>query len=124
MIPPGRTGTSTGKGIPMRQAPTELPKQAHQPSQPPLLAELEQAFRNRQPAEAVQFQDVNASTLVEALDKWTGHGYAIILGRTSDGGAIAVQLLAGAWRHKLYASTPDELEALCVQLSSVGSVPS
>lgn len=108
----------------MRNVPAEQPKAARTPRQPSLLAELEQAFQNRQPEAAVQFSDVNAGTFVEALDKWTGHGYAIILGRTSDGGAIAVQLLAGDWRHKIYASSPDELEALCAQISSVGSVPS
>lgn len=52
--------------------------------------------------EPVSLATVDAETLRDAITAWTELGHAITIGRTSDGGAIAVSLLAGGQRKSKY----------------------
>src|SRR4029453_15760542 len=59
--------------------------------------------------DGVDFSQVEASALVDAIAAWIGRGYEMTFSRTSDGGAIPIALLAGEYRKKLYAASVDEL---------------
>lgn len=50
----------------------------------------------------------NWSHLVSAVDS----GAAVMVSRTSDGGAISLTLYLGQLRYREYASTPDQLDRL------------
>jgi hypothetical protein len=54
--------------------------------------------------------EVDAETLHAAITRWTDCGYAITFGRTGDGGAIGVHLLAGGEKRSKYFSTAAECE--------------
>ena len=54
--------------------------------------------------EAVELATVDAELIRDVIATWTSMGHAITLGRTSDGGAVAVSLLAGGNRKSLYYS--------------------
>jgi hypothetical protein len=56
--------------------------------------------------------------LGRALDQVTSNGDAMLIARTSDGGAVALTLLEGDDRHKLYATNQDELDRIFDELSS------
>lgn len=54
-----------------------------------------------------------ADDLLEAVAAVTADGAALLLSRTSDGGALVLQVWNGDGRHKLYPATVSELnEAL------------
>lgn len=55
---------------------------------------------------------VDAAGALLAIDSVIETGDAIIIGRTRDGGAIAVTLISGDEREKLYASDDEELSDL------------
>jgi hypothetical protein len=57
-------------------------------------------------------QQNNWAHLVSAVDS----GAAVMLSRTSDGGAISLTLYLGTERYREYASTPEQLDALCEAL--------
>lgn len=64
--------------------------------------------------EPVSLATVDAETLRDAIVAWTELGHAITLGRTSDGGAIAVNLLAGGQRRSKYFADLAALEDFLV----------
>jgi hypothetical protein len=45
-----------------------------------------------------------------AIDAALDSGLAIIVGRTKDGGAVSLTLLAGEERHRTYCATQEELD--------------
>jgi len=51
-----------------------------------------------------------------AIDGALNSGLAIILGRTRDGGAISITLLAGEERHRTYCASQDELDEACAAI--------
>lgn len=59
----------------------------------------------------------DSAQLADAVAHWTEAGNAITLGRTSDGGALSVTLLAGGERKKLYAANADELDQLLTAIA-------
>lgn len=67
--------------------------------------------------EAPTFVSVVGDQLGRALDLVTSNGDAILIARTSDGGAVALTLLEGDDRHKLYATSQDELDRIFEELS-------
>jgi len=44
------------------------------------------------------------------LDSVLSHGFAVIFGRTRDGGALSITLLDGDERHRTYCANQDELD--------------
>jgi hypothetical protein len=59
---------------------------------------------------------VDAECLRDAIAAWTGRGYAITFGRTGDGGAMGVHLLAGGDKRSRYFSDVSELEDFLTRL--------
>lgn len=58
----------------------------------------------------IAWKDVDGPSIKRCIAAVTSTGDAITFGRTSDGGALAVTILSGAERHKLYASQVEEAE--------------
>lgn len=59
---------------------------------------------------AVDLLPVDAECLRDAVASWVALGHAITIGRTADGGAIGVHLLANGEKSSRYFSTIAELE--------------
>ena len=64
--------------------------------------------------EPVSLVNVDADTLRDAIAFWTALGHAITIGRTSDGGAVGVHLLAGGQRKSQYFTDLALLEDFLV----------
>ena len=45
----------------------------------------------------------------DTVDRLHAHGYALVIGRTRDGGAVSITLLDGDERHRTYCATQEEL---------------
>ena len=60
--------------------------------------------------EPVSLSTVDAELMRDAITAWTELGHAITIGRTSDGGAIAISLLAGGQRQSKYFADLAVLE--------------
>lgn len=59
--------------------------------------------------------DAGAEDLLAAVASVTEGGAALLLSKTSDGGALVIHLLVGTVRHKLYPASVAELnEALAL----------
>ncbi len=58
----------------------------------------------------VKWDEVNNQQLRDAICAVTGAGAAIMLGRTSDGGALAITVLDGDQRVKEYPRDAEEAE--------------
>jgi hypothetical protein len=56
------------------------------------------------------FSGVDPELVQNVIAEWTALGYAITFGRTSDGGAMGVHLLANGRKQATYHATVDELE--------------
>lgn len=87
-----------------------------QPAPQPALHEM---FADMTAKKTVRFEDIEEALLVRALSAWTDAGYAITFGRTSDGGAISMSLLAGDYRKKLYAADAEELADALARIGNV-----
>jgi len=55
-------------------------------------------------------------TLGAVLDEVLSHGCAVMLGHTRDGGALVCTVLDGEERHRSYASSEQELDAMMLAL--------
>lgn len=66
--------------------------------------------------EPVSLGTVDAETLRDAIVSWVELGHAITIGKTSDGGAIAVTLLAGGQRTSKYYADVAAFEDFLVSL--------
>lgn len=64
----------------------------------------------------VKWRDADKDQLHLAVDAVTGLGYALILGRTADGGALSITVLAGDTRPKIYADSAEQLRERLAQL--------
>jgi hypothetical protein len=64
----------------------------------------------------VSLATVDAETMRDAIAAWTGLGHALTIGNTSDGGAVAVTLLAGGARKSKYFTDLALLEDFLVTL--------
>jgi hypothetical protein len=62
--------------------------------------------------EAFQWSDLPASDVGEFVQSVTNTGAALILGGTSDGGALSVTILQGEERTRDWPSTPEEFAKL------------
>lgn len=62
--------------------------------------------------EVIDWDAADPHQLLAAIVNWTRGGNAVTLGRTSDGGALSLTLLAGGERLKKYAKDADELASL------------
>lgn len=60
--------------------------------------------------EPVSLATVDADLMRDAIGHWVALGHAITIGRTSDGGAIAISLLAGGQRRSQYFADLAALE--------------
>lgn len=61
----------------------------------------------------LSWRDASAELLREAIASATEDGAALLVSKTSDGGALTIHVLAGGTTHKLYPATEQELsEAL------------
>lgn len=61
----------------------------------------------------IGWDEVDAVTVAAFVAAVTNAGDAVILGRTSDGGALSVCILSGDTKHREYLSDPDAaVEAL------------
>lgn len=58
------------------------------------------------------FSAWGSSTLASVLDAVIDNGSAVIIGRTSDGGAVSFTFLVGTDKHKAYASSCEDLEGI------------
>lgn len=77
--------------VPARRAPIRKQQSA--------FAFLGEDATDREP---VSLATVDAETMRDAIAQWTSLGHAITIGCTSDGGAIAISLLAGGQRQSKY----------------------
>ena len=59
---------------------------------------------------AFDFGEVSPEVLHAAVKAWCNQGYAISFGRTSDGGAGGIHLVANGVKRSLYGASVDELE--------------
>lgn len=57
-------------------------------------------------------QAVDAAIWVEAILAGIARGDAILVGRTSDGGALSLQIFVAGTRYREYPSTRESLEAV------------
>lgn len=71
--------------------------------------------------EPVSLVTVDAELMRDAIAEWTGLGHAITIGHTSDGGAIAITLLAGGLRHPSYYTDLAKFEDFLVTLRDQAS---
>lgn len=69
------------------------------------------------PDSTVSWRECDAECLLAAIAAVTEAGHALTFGRTSDGGALSVTLLAGGTPHKLYPSTAAQAEDLMSRLA-------
>jgi hypothetical protein len=65
----------------------------------------------RGPRQTVEWDSVPNQLLRDAICAVTGRGAAIMLSRTSDGGALSITVLDGGERIKEYPRDADECEA-------------
>ena len=59
--------------------------------------------------EPFSWKDADAAMLAAAVTAVTNLGHGIVLGRTTDGGAVSICILAGDTKPRIYASTAVEL---------------
>jgi hypothetical protein len=64
-------------------------------------------------AGAVSYSTLDGNFLRDTVESVTSCGDAILFGRTSDGGALSVQLLSGGVATKFYPSDASQLYELC-----------
>lgn len=81
--------------------------------------DLATLFGEETSAKPFDWTHAHPDELAAAVVRWTDLGNAITFGRTSDGGAVSVTLLAGGQRHKLYAADEDALSAILTRLRDV-----
>lgn len=95
-----------------RQADAQLPVRRQRPA----LRQGAFSFLVDEPTagEPVSLTNVDAETLRDAIALWTELGHAITIGRTSDGGAVGVHLLAGGERKSRYFTDIAMLEDFLV----------
>ncbi len=60
----------------------------------------------------VSYGQIEGATLRECVTRVTERGDAILFGRTSDGGALSIQILTGGKAEKFYVSDASELMEL------------
>lgn len=65
-------------------------------------------FARTEPTQKIAWSQTSGQARAELIDAVTASGDAVTFGRTSDGGALAVTILSGQDRHKLYFKTADE----------------
>lgn len=58
----------------------------------------------------------STKTFAQVVDEVLAHGCAIMLGHTRDGGALVCTVLDGEVRHRSYASSEQELDAMMLAL--------
>jgi hypothetical protein len=61
---------------------------------------------------SVSYSQIEGATLRECVTRVTERGDAILFGRTSDGGALSIQVLTGGKAEKFYVSDASELMEL------------
>ena len=65
----------------------------------------------------VSFVGLSGTLLPEAVDTVTGRGHAVVLSRTSDGGAVSIGVLHDSLVTKFYAKSIEELDGLLRELA-------
>lgn len=63
--------------------------------------------------------DVGDEELRDMVDSVVAEGSALLLARTSDGGALVIQVLSGQGRHKLYPATVAELHEAVAKVTRI-----
>ena len=97
-----------------RQAEALVPARRGTP--PPRGGAFEFLGVNSADREPVSLATVDAELMRDALSRWFALGHAITIGRTSDGGAVAVSLLAGGSRRSQYFADLAMFEDFLVTL--------
>jgi hypothetical protein len=67
----------------------------------------------------VSFGSSKPGLLAGVADSVTDRGHALVLSRTSDGGALSIGVLHDALVTKFYAKAQDELDGLLAELAQV-----
>lgn len=67
----------------------------------------------------ISWDAVDAEQLAATVHAVTDDGAAILFGRTSDGGALVIQILSAGGKHKLYPSTPSELDQMLRDVETI-----
>lgn len=78
-------------------------------------------LRGTQSLHAVTWADADVEMLRRAVMAVVEDGGAIILGRTSDGGALMVQILHGQGRVKIYPASQDELDTALMEIEAIAT---
>lgn len=65
----------------------------------------------------ISWRSCLAQTLQDAIVAATEDGAAVLLSKTSDGGALALQILSGAARYKYYAADSVALDDLLREMT-------
>ena len=98
----GRQAEQLVRTAPPRKPPTQTPFA--------FLAKLEPE------QEPVSLLNCDAETMRDGVALWLELGHAIPFGKTSDGGAVAITLLAGGQRTSRYYTDVATLECFLVSL--------
>lgn len=69
---------------------------------------------------SVSWEDADAALLKAALVSATEDGAALLLSKTSDGGALAIHVLHGTSRSKLYPASAQELKEALQLIYQIG----
>jgi hypothetical protein len=73
--------------------------------------------------EPISLLPCSPELLRDAVAKWVERGHAVTIGRTSDGGAIGVHLLANGQKHSQYFSEIATLEDFLSRLANAPIPP-
>jgi hypothetical protein len=69
----------------------------------------------------IHWSSCDARVLQAAIVAATEDGAAVLLSKTSDGGALALQILSGSARYKYYASNTVELDDLLREMTATAN---
>ena len=99
----------------MANKPSGKPATTPKPSK---LAKYAKLTPNRNP-NAIQWQEADASWVLDAVNAVAEEGGALILGKTRDGGALAVTLLYEGSKTNFYANDRKSLYDILKDLAEV-----
>ena len=103
----------------MANKPSGKPAPAKQPSKLAKYAKLSSRYNPN----AVKWEEADASWLLDAVNAVAEEGGALILGKTRDGGALAITLLYEGAKTPFYANDRKSLYDVLKELAEVSSAP-
>lgn len=70
----------------------------------------------------IGWDEVDAVTVAQFVSAVTNAGDAVILGRTTDGGALSVCILSGDDKHREYFNDPEQANRVLKQLTMLAAM--